>query len=217
MLSKRIFVFAGGDCRDLDFYRKLIGPGDLIISADGGSRHVLAMGFHPFAVVGDGDSIEPPLQEKLERLPLKWVQNPALDQEQSDLEMALDYALSLNPTELIICGALGGSRIDHTLGNLHLLLLPLRGGVPAKIIDEGQTVQLTESELIVPGAAGDYLSLVSLTPETTGVTAEGLKYPLHGETLSFASTRTLSNELISGSARITLAAGLLLVVHTSRS
>ncbi len=213
-MSKRIFIFAGGDCRDPGFYRQLIGPGDLIISADGGSGHVLAMGLQPFAVVGDGDSTGTSLREKLERLPVKWVLQPALDEEKSDLEMALDYALSLNPSELVICGALGGSRVDHTLVNLGLLLLPLRAGVPARIIDELQTVQLMESTLVVPGKAGDCLSLLPLTPEVTGVAVEGLKYPLSGETLYFGSSRSLSNELICDSASIRMTAGLLLVVHT---
>lgn len=217
MPRRRIFIFADGDCRDLDFYRQLIGPGDLIISADGGSRHVLAMGLHPFAVVGDNDSIDPLLREELARFSLKWIRDPGRDQEQSDLEMALEYALSLDPSELLLCGALGGARIDHTLSNLHLLIFPLRAGVPARIIDETQTVRLMESKLSIAGVPGDYLSLHSLTPETTGIHTEGLKYPLHGETLHFGSTRGLSNELSGTDAGVTMTAGLLLVVHTSCS
>jgi len=213
----RILLFANGDCKDLNFYRQLHRPGDRVISVDGGSRYVAALGLKPFAVVGDADSIDPQLREKMERSTRRWIRNPAVDQEQSDLEMALRYALSLQPSELIICGALGGARVDHTLINLHLLALPLRAGVPAAIIDEHQTLRLLDRELALTGEAGDYLSLLSLTPETTGVTTEGLKYPLHGETLYFASTRGLSNELSSGSARITAAEGLLLVIHTTSS
>ena len=215
MPGGRIFLFANGDCKDLSFYRRMIGPEDRIISVDGGSRYVMALGLEPFAFVGDADSIDPSLRRKLESSRLRWIQDRAVDQEQSDLEMALRYALSLEPAELIICGALGGARVDHTLSNLHLLLLALRAGVPARIIDERQTVRLMDRGLLLSGQAGDYLSLISLTPETTGVTTEGLKYPLHGETLLFGSTRGLSNELLSGGARIAAAAGLLLVVHTS--
>lgn len=217
MTSRRIFIFANGDCRDLDFYRRLIGPGDRIIAADGGSRHVLAMGRRPLAVVGDGDSIDPQLREELGRAPVDWIRDPAVDQEQSDLEMALAHALSLQPSELVICGALGGTRIDQALINLHLLLLPHRAGVPARIIDERQTVWLLHRRLVVPGRVGDGLSLLSLTPETTGVTTEGLRYPLRGETLLFASSRGLSNELTARRAAVTAHAGLLLVIHTPRS
>lgn len=216
MGTSRVVIFAGGDCRDLNFYRRLIGPRDRIVCADGGSRHVLAMGLSPFAVVGDLDSVDRALEEKLKQLPLEWICNPSLDQEQSDLEMALAYALSLEPAELLICGALGGERVDHLLANLHLLLIPLQAGVEARIVDEGQTIGLLDREMIISGRPGDYLSLLSLTLKTTGITTQGLKYPLHGGTLNFGSTRGLSNELISPSARVAASSGLLLVVHTPR-
>ncbi len=215
MPGRRIFLFANGDCNDLSFYRRQINSDDRVICVDGGSRHVLAMGLLPSAVVGDADSLDPALRQKLEQLPVEWVCDPALEQEQSDLEMALEYALSLQPPELLICGALGGTRVDHALVNLLLLTIPFRAGIPARIIDERQTVRLMDRELAVPGRAGDYLSLFSLTPETTGVTTEGLKYPLYGETLYFASTRGLSNELTSETARVTAASGLLLAIHTT--
>lgn len=89
------------------------------------------------------------------------------------------------------------------------MILPFREGVPAKIIDERQTVQLVDRELVLPGQPGDYLSLFSLTPETTGVFTKGLKYPLTGETLYFASTLGLSNKFVSAQARVTVASGLL--------
>ena len=216
MTGLRIFLFANGDIYDPGYYRRQITPEDRIICADGGSRHVLAMGMHPSAVVGDRDSLDPALHRKLQQLPVEWICNPLLDQEQSDLEMALHYAVSFRPAEIILCGALGGNRADHALINLFLLTIPFKSGIPARIIDERQTVRLMDRELIQFGRAGDYLSLFSLAPETRGVTTQGLKYPLHEETLYFASTRGLSNELISETARVTAASGLLLAVHTAR-
>lgn len=213
MRGRRVFLFAGGDCRDLDFYRRQIGPEDGVICADGGSRHVLAMGIRPSAVIGDSDSLDPALRRELQQLAVEWIHNPLLDQEQSDLEMALHYALTLQPAELFLCGVLGGTRVDHTLINLFLLTIPFRAGVPARIIDERQTVRLMDRELIQAGRAGDYFSLFSLAPETRGVTTQGLKYPLDGETLYFGSTRGLSNELTSETARVRAESGLLLAVH----
>ncbi|HPU01468.1 MAG: thiamine diphosphokinase [Firmicutes bacterium] len=217
MTNRRVFLFANGDCNDLEFYRRQIKPEDLVVCVDGGSRYVLAMGIRPTVVVGDFDSIDQELRRILEKLPVEWVCDPAVAQEQSDLEMALDYALSLKPSELVICSALGGSRVDHALSNIFLLTIPYRAGVSARIIDERQTVQLVDRQLTVAGEAGDYVSLFPLTPEVTGVVTEGLKYPLYGETLYFASSRGLSNELLSESARITAASGLLLVIHTKRT
>lgn len=217
MPQQRVFLFANGDCRDLDFYRRRINPEDRIICVDGGARHVLDMGIRPHAVAGDADSIDADLRHKLNRLSVEWICDPSIDQERSDLEMALEYVLSLQPKpgEIIICGALGGKRVDHTLINLFLLIRPFKAGIRAKIIDESQTIRLMESELELQGQVGDYLSLFALTSEVTGVRTGGLKYPLYGETLYFASTRGLSNEFASPTARVTASSGLLLVVQTS--
>ncbi|NLA47662.1 MAG: thiamine diphosphokinase, partial [Firmicutes bacterium] len=153
MPVRRVFLFANGDCNEPGSYRRLIKREDEIVCVDGGSRHVMAMGIRPSVVVGDADSIDQEFRQILDQLPVKWICDPALAQEQSDLEMALEYALSLQPSEIIICGALGGDRVDHTLSNLFLLILPFRAGIPARIIDERQTVRLMDRELTVKGQA----------------------------------------------------------------
>ncbi len=218
MTRRRFFLFANGDFRDPDFYRRQIDAGDRIICVDGGARHVLQMGLRPHVVVGDADSIDADLHQRLNNLSVEWIRDPSIDQDKSDLEMALDHALSLQPKplEIIVCGALGGKRVDHTLINLFLLLRPYEAGVRAKVIDELQTVRLIDGELILRGQIGDYLSLFALTPSVTGVRTRGLKYPLHGDTLYFASTLGLSNEFSSLEAEVTFSSGLLLAVHISR-
>ncbi|MBK9210991.1 MAG: hypothetical protein IPL71_23020 [Anaerolineales bacterium] len=47
------------------------------------------------------------------------VQFPA-DKNETDLELAIQHALTLNPQEVIILAALGG-RLDQTLGNIALI------------------------------------------------------------------------------------------------
>jgi thiamine pyrophosphokinase len=47
-----------------------------------------------------------------------------------------------------------------------------------------------------------------------GITTEGLRYPLHDETLRFGRARGLSNEIASLPARVSLGTGTLLVFET---
>ena len=218
MTNRRFFIFANGDFRDPDFYRKQIDAEDRIVCVDGGARHVLEMGLHPHVVVGDTDSIDADLRQRLNNMSVEWIRDPSIDQDKSDMEMALDHVLSLRPKplEIVVCGALGGKRVDHTLINLFLLLRPFEAGVRARIIDELQTIRLIDGELKFQGQVGDYLSLFALTPSVTGIWTRGLKYPLHGDTLYFASTLGLSNELSSLEAEVTFSSGLLLAVHISR-
>jgi thiamine pyrophosphokinase len=49
-----------------------------------------------------------------------------------------------------------------------------------------------------------------------GVRTDGLRFPLHDETLAVGPSRGLSNELLDGQARVTTERGRLLVIHTRR-
>jgi thiamine pyrophosphokinase len=214
--KKRVVVVANGSLGDLGYYRSLLVPGDHIICADGGAARALAIGVVPDLVVGDADSLAPETRFELGRLAVPFLSFPA-EKDKSDLELALDHAAELNPAEILIIGALGGSRIEHTFASICLLAVLLQKGIPACLADERHEIRLMEKELSVRGSAGDYVSLFPLTPSATGVHTAGLKYPLRGETLYFASTRGLSNELVETAARVTAATGLLLVIKTVKT
>jgi thiamine pyrophosphokinase len=59
------------------------------------------------------------------------------------------------------------------------------------------------------------VSLIPLWGDASGVTTEGLEYPLEDGLLKFASTRGVSNVLIGESAKVQLSQGLLacVVIH----
>ena len=120
----------------------------------------------------------------------------------------------MNPSEIIILGALGGDRTDHGFINLLLLKIPLNKGIPALIIDERQEIRMTDGDLEIEGLPGEYLSLFALTGQVDNIRTEGLKFPLQNEPLNFGSTRGLSNEFTSGKAMISFSAGLLLLIKT---
>jgi thiamine pyrophosphokinase len=67
------------------------------------------------------------------------------------------------------------------------------------------------------GTVGDYVSLLPLTERVTGVTTDGLRYALAGETLDPGSTRGLSKELASDRAAVSTGIGRLAVIHTRRT
>jgi len=57
LFSKRIIIFANGDLPNPEKARALIHADDLIIAADGGTRHALALGLTPNVIIGDLDSL----------------------------------------------------------------------------------------------------------------------------------------------------------------
>jgi len=213
---KRIVIIANGDLENPKFYRELLREDDYIICADGGSHHARTLGLTPDLIIGDLDSVDPLALPKAGALKPEVIRYPPT-KDHSDLELAVEHAVKLKPGEILMIGALGGSRVDHSLFNLMLLRRPLIAQIPARIIDCNQELFMISDQLTLEGQSGDYLSLFPLTADVEGVTTTGLKYPLDHETLEFASSRGLSNELFGARASVSIARGILLVIKTRKN
>jgi thiamine pyrophosphokinase len=211
----RVVIFANGEFPSPPGAGKVLRPGDLVIAADGGTRHTLAAGVTPAVVIGDLDSLPPEVQARLEAAGSRLIRfSPRKDK--TDLELALLHAAREGATEIIVLGALGG-RLDQTIANVLLLALPELEGVDARIVEGAQEAFLIRSEATVEGRPGDTVSLIPLEGDAEGVTAEGLEWPLRESTLRFGPARGVSNVLTAKQARVRVRRGTLLcvVIHTS--
>ena len=65
----------------------------------------------------------------------------------------------------------------------------------------------------VNGQIGETVSLLPWGAPVSGVTTEGLEYPLRGEMLQPHQARGVSNTLTAARARISIQNGLLLCIH----
>jgi thiamine pyrophosphokinase len=209
----RCVIFANGTIPDLPAARAAIRPDDLIIAADGGSRHCLALNLSPEFVIGDLDSLEPTEQARLQTGGSRFEQHPR-DKDQTDLELAIRFAVSAGAPEILLLGLLGG-RLDQTLANLLLLARPDWGQVRLSLVDGPDTAWLLRSgdSLQIAGIPGDLVSLIPLSNSVTGVTTWQLRWPLQAARLPFGSTWGISNEILTAPAAVQIDAGLLLVIH----
>ena len=189
---------------------------DLVIAADGGAGSLDRIGRRPDMIVGDLDSIDPSLLERLAAEGIPIERHPA-DKDASDTELAVTCALDAEAAEVVILGAVGGDRLDHELANLLLLADPAlaardvmaaRGPTTIRALHGGGTLRLR-------GAAGDYVTLLSVGGDASGVTTDGLRWPLDGAALAMGRSRGLSNEVQRAPASVRLELGTLLVVETA--
>ncbi|RME36771.1 MAG: thiamine diphosphokinase [Thermoflexia bacterium] len=210
-VNRRVFIFANGALPDPERVRSQLEPEDILIGADGGTQHLLALGLLPRAVVGDLDSLPPSLVVTLQREGTIVYQYPP-DKDETDLELALRHALAYSPQAIRIVGALG-LRLDQTLANVALLAAPWLEGVDVRLDDGTEEVILIRSEATVEGHPGETVSLIPWGMPVEGVTTEGLRWPLRDETLYPDRTRGISNELTGPQAHIRIRSGWLIVVH----
>lgn len=207
----RLIIFANGILPDLESARQLIQPGDSLYAADGGTRHALALGLLPSVVIGDLDSLTLDDRQRLEAGGARIQQYPR-DKDKTDLELALEAAIQTGQDEIRIVGGLGG-RLDQTLGNLSLVSDPRLSEHDIRFDDGVEEAFFTRSRCEIRGRPAEVVSLIPWGAEVTGVYTEGLRWPLHGETLSPHKTRGISNELLGDTASVIVGAGLLLIVH----
>ncbi len=208
-------VVAGGDAHRGDAAHLV--DADLVIAADGGVQWLDEIGVPPHVVVGDLDSADPRLIERLEMEGVPIERHP-VDKDASDAELAVGRAVTAGAGEVLILGALGGDRIDHELANLLLLTAPRWRGHRLRIVRGSTSVQALAAgeRLALAGAPGDLVTLLPISGDAAGVWTEGLRYALAGETLVAGSTRGLSNEVVLAPASVRTDAGSLLVIETPR-
>jgi thiamine pyrophosphokinase len=223
----RTLVLLGGDVCNPEAVQRVARTCAHVVAADGGARHLETLGLNADRLVGDFDSIEPELLDRLQQTGIPVERHPT-DKDWTDSEIALSRAVADGADEIVVVGALG-SRPDHGLANQMLsarfaadgtrvflfdgctLMVPLCGGTSCSVVTGRQLTGFLDEagrELVV--------SLVPLSPVVEGVRTHGLRYPLDGSRLLCGSTLGVSNEP-SGrlqDVRVECASGWLMVLAT---
>lgn len=191
---------------------------DMVIAVDSGLNNADAAKLPITHLIGDFDSVNQEILAEYEMRASKGelrIKRLVPEKDLTDTQSAIEEAISLGATELLITGATG-SRLDHVLANINLLMIPLRNGVKACILDTNNKIYLTRKtiEVVKNKMHGKYLSLLPLTNEVTGVTLIGMKYPLTNHTLVQGESLGVSNELVDEKAEIQLKEGTLIVIES---
>jgi thiamine pyrophosphokinase len=213
----KALIVADGDVpARADVDRLLDGAApDVVIAADGGAAKSLALGFTPDLVVGDSDSLDVAVADRLRADGVSVTVHPH-DKDESDTELAVCAALDRGADALLIVGAFGGARLEHTIANILLLAMPALDGRDVALADGASEVRMINGgqTLTIDGAIGDFVSLFALAPVVDGVTTDGLEFALRDGPITQGPARGLSNVMTSERASVTARTGRLLVVHT---
>lgn len=205
-----VLILTNGDYGDYEFCKKDTKQYDYVICADSGMRHARKLNCMPNLIVGDFDSCSVEdltyyhhLNVSIERY------NPVKDQ--TDTEIAIEKAILRGATHITVYGGIG-TRLDHSLGNIHLLYMLLKKGIGACLMNPHNTVCMTDKEMSLEGEIGDIISLIPFAGEAYGVTTEHLGYPLVDATLKVGTSLGISNYMTAKKAVIQVKRGTLLVI-----
>lgn len=211
-------IISGGhleDCFAASYLEKY--QFDLTIAVDAGIAFFDRKGWVPDYMVGDFDSVNPEILQKF--LELKGEKLQVLqfqpEKDETDTELAIRTAISLGCETIHILGATG-SRMDHVLGNIHLLGMGMSQGVEIIIIDPNNRIRMIQKGIVIKREEqyGKYVSLFPFTSQVTELTLTGFKYPLYRYTLECYHSLGVSNEITAKQAEISFQDGVLLVIES---
>jgi len=204
-------VVAHGDVEASD--RDLVAGAEMVIAADAGALALERWGIEPHLLVGDLDSLGLERASEIGKRGATVVPFP-MEKAESDLELAMRYALESGADDIVILGAFGG-RLDHALANTMLLADPAYRGWHVRAVQGATQVRaLHDGERVTfDGPIGSIVTLLPVGGNAQGVSTEGLRYALAGDTLHFGHSRGLSNEITSSPASVALGTGVLFVIE----
>jgi thiamine pyrophosphokinase len=209
---RRAVVLAGGEPPRPEALGPVLADGPLlVVAADSGLDHALALGLPVDVVVGDLDSASADAQTAARAAGTTFETYPT-DKDATDLELALRSARDHGAGQVTVIGG-GGGRHDHLLANALVLAAVEFADLDLDALVGTARITVVRRRAVLHGAPGDLCSLIPVGGLARGVHTEGLRFPLHGEDLLPGSTRGISNALIGAEATVAVDDGVLLAVQ----
>lgn len=212
----KINIVAGGPPGLIPGLEQYNGDTVVWVGVDRGVYYLLKEGIKPDRAFGDFDSVSDLEWAEIKK-EVTELDKYKPEKDETDMELALNWALGQMPESISVFGATGG-RLDHMLANVQLLLKPLENEtrIPIEIIDERNILYAKKpgSYTVNKIKKLKYISFLPLTPCVKGITLENFKYPLKERHISMGSTLCISNELISDHSTFSFSEGILLVVRS---
>ncbi|MCZ8523246.1 MULTISPECIES: thiamine diphosphokinase [Paenibacillus] len=209
----RYVIFSGGTLGP--WALRILQEGDQLIGADRGALFLTEQGLRPDMALGDFDSVSGEERERVRERSIRFLSCDPVMKDWTDTEMAFTWALEQGACEIVMTGVLG-SRWDHSLANVHLLRRGLAAGIPCRIVDEFNELQLMDARapLELRRSPHAHVSLLPLSLDVHGITLEGFRYPLHEASLTIGQSLGISNVLVEETGTVRIREGLLLVIRS---
>ena len=205
---RRCVIIGGASIGDYGTVSAKLRQDDYMIYCDCGLRHMDGLGAEPDLIVGDFDSYSNP-EFNTETIVLPC------EKDDTDTVFAVKEALRRGFEDFLLIGVVG-ERLDHTLGNVSILLMLDSAGKKGIIIDDYSEMEIVSDRCEKPCIIDDsyaYFSLLNISGKASGVTIRGAKYPLEDAEITCEYQYGVSNEVLPGcTAEVIVGEGKLLLI-----
>ena len=203
---KRCVIVGGAGIADYEFVRSYLNEDDYVVYCDCGLKHMDALERRPDLIVGDFDSHENPNLD-VETIVLPTIKND------TDTVFAVKEALGRGFEDFLLLGVVG-ARLDHTLGNVSILLMLDTMGKKAKIVDDYSEMEIVSDKIAEVDDFWQYFSLLNITGVAEDITITNAKYEIQDAEIDTDWQYVVSNEPLPGqTTKIKVGNGRLLLVR----
>ncbi len=201
---RRCVIVGNASIGNYDKIKEYIKDDDFMVYCDGGLKHLDKIGQEPDLIVGDFDSHENP------NMDVETIVLPC-EKDDTDTCHALKMCMERGFEDYLLVGCIG-DRMDHTLGNVFLLLMLLEKGYRGILLDDFSEIGIVNGEETIEDKFS-YFSLIAITGEAKGITIRDAKYPLENGTITPGYQYGISNEVIKGkTSKVSVKEGNLLII-----
>ncbi|MDO4977194.1 MAG: thiamine diphosphokinase [Eubacteriales bacterium] len=194
---------------------------DRVIAADAGLAACHAIGLIPTDILGDFDSLSNlELREYYREQGIPVREFPTR-KDFTDTHLAMLYAMDLwkslkkKEGSVYIVGALG-TRMDHGLANIGLLMSFADQHIPAYIVDDHNEMEIVKGpveKIYYRNPEKMYFSILPFSSSIKGVDLIGFSYPLENAELKAYESMGISNEITEEKATLRIKEGYALIVQ----
>ena len=202
---KRCVIVGGADINNYEYIKSCLRNDDFIVFCDSGLKHLESLQVKPGLIVGDFDSHDNP------QLDVETIVLPC-EKDDTDTVFAVKEALKRGFDDLLLIGVVG-ARLDHTLGNVSILLYLDALGKKGTIIDDYSEMEIVSNEPAYICDQYTFFSLLNISGIAKGITIENAKYPLNDAEITCEYQYGVSNEVTPEmTAKVTVKEGKLLLI-----
>ena len=176
-----------------------------MVFCDSGLKHLEHLQAKPSLIVGDFDSHENP------HLDVETIVLPC-EKDDTDTVFAVKESIKRGFDDFLLIGVVG-ARLDHTLGNVSILLYLDSLGKKGCIIDDYSEMEIVSEKPTSITNDYSFFSLLNIIGCAKGITITGAKYPLADAEISCEYQYGISNEVLPGEeAIVSVKCGKLLLI-----
>ena len=139
------------------------------------------------------------------------------EKDDTDTMFAVKEAVKRGFEDFLLIGVIG-ARLDHSLGNVSILLYLDSLGKKGYIIDDYSEMEIVTDKPIAIDDSYPFFSLLNVSGCAKGITITGAKYPLADAEITSEYQYGISNEVLPNeTARVSVQLGKLLLIKILKS